>query len=120
MKVIPHPSSLTRVAAILFAIIFGRAGYYLRMQHMDYEVFVASDGIYEVFRKNGEIRREHKVLFGEEYDLGNVGIHKQDTPYLALFLRGYKGGTLEKHIPIPSGHGPEAERALEALRALVR
>ncbi len=111
---------LAIVAAMLFAIILGRAGYYLRVARYEYEVFVGSDGFYEVFRKDGELRREHKVLFGDEYDVGNVAIRKESAPaYLALFLRGHKGGTLEKHIPIPSGHGPEAERALEALRALV-
>ena len=112
---------LALVAAILFAIVLGRAAYYLRVARYEYEVFVGGDGFYEVFRKNGELRREHKVLFGAEYDLGNVAIRKEAAPaYLALFLRGDKGGTLEKHIPIPSGHGPEAERALKALRALVR
>ena len=104
------------IALILVAIVLGRAHWYLRRRDLEYEVFVRSDGIYELFKKYGEVRSEHKTLFGEDYDLAAVALRKEPYPYLALTLRGHKGGEMEKRIPVPRGHEPQAERVVEALQ----
>lgn len=106
---------LAAVGAILLAIVLGRAAYYLRVRDLEYEVFVRSDGIFEVFKKHGEPHSERKTLFGEEYDLASVVLRKDKYAYLELTLRGHKGGKMQKRIPVPSGHGPQAERVVSQL-----
>ena len=107
------------IALILVAIVLARARYYLRLRDLEYEVYVRSDGIYELFKKYGEVCSEHKTVFGEDYDLTAVALRKDNYAYLELTLRGHKGGEMQKRIPVPRGHEPQAERVVDALQMLV-
>lgn len=101
--------ALAGIAAILAAIVLARAGWYLGLRRYEYEVTISADGVYELFKTHGEVRKEKKTLFGAEYDLAAKQIRKEETySYLALTLRGHKGGEIEKRIPIPRGREAEA------------
>ncbi len=104
------------IAAILVAIVLGRAWYYLRLRDLEYEVYLGPGGLYEVFKKHGEVRRERKTLFGPDYDLGGVALQKEaGYSYLQLTLRGDRGGELQKRVPVPRGKESQAEKVAAML-----
>jgi len=104
------------IAVILVAIVLWRAWDYLKLRGYDSEIAIGREGLYETYSRAGEVEFERKMLFGPEYDVAGAVLRKDgDYRTLVLTLRGYRGATAEKRIPVPRGHEPQAERLVSGL-----
>jgi hypothetical protein len=106
------------IALVVVGFVLWTAWDYVRLRGYDAEVAIGPEGIYETYSRHGETKFERKIVFGPDYDLGGAVLVKDgDHRYIALTLRGYRGGTTEKRIPVPRGHEPIAERVTQSLAA---
>ena len=107
------------IGALLVAYMAARALGFLRERACDYEVYVRPRGLHEVYRRHGEIEKSRDLVFGADLSLAAAALEKAEHySYLALTLRGDRGGTAQKRIPVPRGQERQAEAALAKLRAL--
>ena len=106
------------LAVVLVAFVLWAAWDHLRLRGYDAELAIGHEGLYETYSRHGEVKLERKILFGPDYDVAGATIGRDgDYRYIVLTLRGYRGATSEKRIPVPRGHEPQAERVTQSLAA---